>query len=58
MKLLIILLVIVGLGIGLAGCASSGYNAQKGAAIGGGLGAIAGQLIGGNTAWVYYRQFC
>jgi len=34
----------------LAGCASPGYyNTQKGAAIGGGLGAIAGQAIGRNT---------
>ena len=29
---------------------SEGYNTQKGAAIGAGLGAIAGQAIGGNTA--------
>lgn len=50
MKRLIILLIIIGFGSGLAGCTSSGYNAQKGAAIGGGLGAIAGQLIGNNTA--------
>jgi hypothetical protein len=34
----------------LTGCASPGYyNTQKGAAIGGGLGAIAGQAIGRNT---------
>jgi uncharacterized protein YcfJ len=31
-------------------CASNGYNTQKGAAIGAGLGAIAGQIIGNNTA--------
>ena len=31
-------------------CASTGYNTQKGAAIGAGLGAIAGQAIGRNTA--------
>lgn len=30
----------------LTGCASEGYNTQKGAAIGAGLGAIAGQVIG------------
>jgi len=34
----------------LTGCASPGYyNTQKGAVIGGGLGAIAGQAIGRNT---------
>ena len=34
----------------LTGCASPGYyNTQKGAAVGGGLGAIAGQAIGRNT---------
>ncbi|HEY3277075.1 MAG TPA: glycine zipper domain-containing protein [Syntrophorhabdaceae bacterium] len=31
-------------------CTSTGYNTQKGAAIGAGIGAIAGQLIGSNTA--------
>jgi len=31
-------------------CTSTGYNTQKGAAIGTGLGALAGQIIGGNTA--------
>ncbi len=31
-------------------CASTGYNTQKGAAIGTGLGALAGQVIGRNTA--------
>ncbi len=30
-------------------CSSTGYNTQKGAAIGGVIGAIAGQTIGGNT---------
>jgi len=50
MKRLIALFIIIGMGLGFAGCASSGYNAQKGSAIGGGLGAIAGQLIGNNTA--------
>ena len=34
----------------VAGCASTGqYNTQKGAAIGAGIGAIAGQAIGRNT---------
>jgi len=31
-------------------CASTGYNTQKGAAIGAGVGAIGGQIIGRNTA--------
>ncbi|MCX8022239.1 MAG: glycine zipper domain-containing protein [Syntrophorhabdaceae bacterium] len=31
-------------------CASTGYNTQKGAAIGAGIGAIGGQIIGKNTA--------
>lgn len=37
---------------GLAGvsCTSTGYNTQKGAAIGASLGALAGQIIGRNTA--------
>lgn len=34
----------------LAGCASEGYNTQKGAAIGAGAGALAGQMIGRDTA--------
>ncbi len=34
----------------LAGCASEGYNMQKGAAIGAAGGAIAGQMIGHDTA--------
>lgn len=33
----------------LSSCASTGYNTQKGAAIGAGIGAIAGQAIGRNT---------
>ena len=40
---------IIALGI-LAGCASEGYNMQKGAAIGAGAGALAGQMIGHDTA--------
>ena len=31
-------------------CSSTGYNTQKGAAIGAGVGAIGGQIIGNNTA--------
>lgn len=34
----------------LAGCAESGYNTQKGAAIGAAGGAIAGQVMGRDTA--------
>jgi len=37
-------------GLFLVSCASEGYNTQKGAAIGAGLGAIAGQVIGHDTA--------
>ena len=46
------LLIIVILAVGLLAfsCTSTGYNTQKGAAIGAGVGAIAGQLIGNNTA--------
>jgi len=43
-------LVLLLLAVILGGCASDGYNTQKGAAIGAGLGAIAGQLIGHDTA--------
>ncbi len=34
----------------LAGCAESGYNTQKGAAIGAAGGALAGQVMGRDTA--------
>lgn len=34
----------------LAGCAESGYNTQKGAAIGAATGALAGQVMGRDTA--------
>lgn len=34
----------------IAGCASQGYNTQKGAAIGAGVGALAGQALGRDTA--------
>jgi len=41
---------VIAAGLLLSACASPGmYNTQKGAAIGGGLGAIAGQAIGRNT---------
>jgi hypothetical protein len=42
-------LVLLLLAVILGGCASDGYNTQKGAAIGAGLGAIAGQVIGHDT---------
>jgi uncharacterized protein YqgC (DUF456 family) len=46
------LLVIVVLAVALIAfsCTSTGYNTQKGAAIGAGVGAIAGQIIGNNAA--------
>ncbi|MHB8109951.1 MAG: YMGG-like glycine zipper-containing protein [Syntrophorhabdaceae bacterium] len=49
-KLAILTLLIAGAGFFVISCASEGYNTQKGAAIGAGLGAIAGQVIGQNTA--------
>ena len=50
MKKFISIAMILLVGITLTSCASSGYNTQKGAAIGAGLGAIGGQIIGRNTA--------
>jgi uncharacterized protein YcfJ len=47
-NMLVILILITGLLT--FSCASNDYNTQKGAAIGAGLGAIAGQIIGNNTA--------
>lgn len=48
MKKIIMTIIIVS--VVIAGCASPGrYNTQKGAAIGAGAGAIAGQAIGHNT---------
>jgi outer membrane lipoprotein SlyB len=41
---------ILGITLLTASCASTEYNTQKGAAIGAAVGAIAGQAIGGNTA--------
>ena len=49
-KMLSLLAVVTVAGLYLSGCATPGYyNTQKGAAIGGGLGAITGQAIGRNT---------
>ncbi|MDD3538385.1 MAG: YMGG-like glycine zipper-containing protein [Eubacteriales bacterium] len=45
-----VLLVAAAAGFFFVSCASEGYNTQKGAAIGAGLGAIAGQVIGHDTA--------
>ena len=50
MKKGIIALVIIVTGFMMFSCIYEGYNTQKGAAIGAGLGAIAGQIIGGDTA--------
>jgi hypothetical protein len=50
MKKSIIALVIIVTGFTMFSCIYEGYNTQKGAAIGAGLGAIAGQIIGGDTA--------
>jgi len=43
------ILVIVAICAFLSACANTGYNTQKGAAIGAGIGALAGQAIGHNT---------
>jgi uncharacterized protein YcfJ len=45
----ILVLVVLGLFISCAGRHSNYYNTQRGAAIGAGFGALAGQLIGRNT---------
>ena len=50
MKRVLLTLLVVTAGFFLISCASQGYNTQKGAAIGAGLGAIAGQVIGRDTA--------
>ncbi|MEN6615591.1 MAG: YMGG-like glycine zipper-containing protein [Syntrophorhabdus sp.] len=49
-KIALLTLLIIGAGFFVISCASEGYNTQKGAAIGAGLGAIAGQVIGHDTA--------
>lgn len=43
------ILVLMLLAVILGGCASEGYNTQKGAAIGAATGALAGQVIGRDT---------
>jgi len=49
MKHVMILLLILGLfGLGLTGCSGGLTNTQKGAAIGGALGAVGGAVIGNN----------
>jgi hypothetical protein len=50
MKKTAAILIAVTMGFFMVSCASSDYNTQKGAAIGAGLGALAGQAIGHNTA--------
>jgi hypothetical protein len=45
-----LLLIIIAVSFLTVSCASTGYNTQKGAAIGAGLGALAGQAIGHDTA--------
>jgi hypothetical protein len=50
MKKSMIALVIITTGFMMFSCIYEGYNTQKGAAIGAGLGAIAGQIIGRDTA--------
>ncbi len=49
-KIITLTVLVVAAGFFLVSCASEGYNTQKGAAIGAGLGAIAGQVIGHDTA--------
>ncbi|OPY74750.1 MAG: hypothetical protein A4E63_00617 [Syntrophorhabdus sp. PtaU1.Bin050] len=49
MKKYYLAFVVIGAALLLASCCSTGYNTQKGAAIGGAIGAIMGQAIGGNT---------
>lgn len=50
MRRLSVVAAILGIGFLSVSCCSTGYNTQKGAAIGGALGALAGQAIGRNTA--------
>ena len=50
MKKGLMILGIVAMAFVTYSCASEGYNMQKGALIGAGVGALAGQIIGGNTA--------
>jgi hypothetical protein len=46
----LLIIVILATAVLAFSCTSTGYNTQKGAAIGAGVGAIAGQIIGRNTA--------
>ncbi len=50
MKKMFLIMLVLSMGLLTFSCTSTGYNTQKGAAIGTGLGALAGQIIGGNTA--------
>jgi hypothetical protein len=50
MKKGMVILAVIAVGFISFSCVSEGYNTQKGAAIGAGLGAIAGQAIGHDTA--------
>jgi len=50
MKRVYIIMLVLSIGFFTFSCASTGYNTQKGAAIGAGIGAIAGQAIGHDTA--------
>lgn len=50
MKKSLMVMAIIAMGLTAFSCASQGYNTQKGAAIGAGLGAITGQIIGNDTA--------
>ena len=50
MKKSMVFFVVIAVGFISFSCVSEGYNTQKGAAIGAGLGAIAGQIIGRDTA--------
>ncbi len=49
MKHVVIVMIILGLfGLGLTGCSSTLNNTQKGALVGGALGAVSGAIIGNN----------
>lgn len=50
MKKGMVFLMIIASGFMMFSCIHEGYNTQKGAAIGAGLGAITGQIIGSDTA--------
>jgi len=46
----LLVIVVLATALFVFSCTSTGYNTQKGAVIGAGVGAIAGQIIGSNTA--------